>query len=282
MQYIVYALAPVSDPEDIRYVGQTTQTLRRRLIDHKDGKNGPYTFNWIKKVCSSGDDVTIIELERHQEFKPEREKYWIKKYRELGYRLTNLTEGGEGAPGGQRSRRKKPTPFMTATSEQRAEWMKTSSETKRRDRHKKNLKKVYLIDEKGNILKEFKNGYESAEEMKLNEKSIRTNCHRHVKGIDSTLFGFRFTHDPNIKFKTKEERQKSHKRTYKSLICADLQQNKIFKFKSRLEAATTLGIERTSVYNSLKDNRWVFDRWRFFPANTPLKTVENILTEKGK
>lgn len=275
MQYKVYALAPKSDPENIRYVGQTIQTLRRRLIDHKTGKTGPYTNNWVQSVLSAGDDVIIIELERHQEHLPEREKYWIKKYKNLGYRLTNLTEGGEGVVGKKiyKPKRREPTPFMTATPEQRAEWMKTSSETKRKNRHRKNLKKVYLIDEKGNILDEFRNTYEAAEKTKIDYHSISSVCNRRKRGTDNTLFGLRFTYDPNLQFIDKYEQQKRYSKK-KEVLCVNIETDNITKYESITKACENIGIHRDSVTNSLKHSRWIGGKWKFFLSSTPIENIE--------
>jgi group I intron endonuclease len=104
MSYIYVLTAPGGSlsPSDVRYVGKTTQRLKRRLNMHisDSARHKHYCANWIKSLTNQGlhpeiHMVTIV---------PEcgsgiNEKYWISYYRGCGSNLTNLTEGGEGIPG---------------------------------------------------------------------------------------------------------------------------------------------------------------------------------------
>lgn len=93
----VYAL---SDPQtgDVRYVGQTSRSLRRRLTEHvQDIKRSKrYSSNWIRSL---GDIQPLIELieEFDDQIKcDEAEQFYIDYFRSLGFKLTNLTGGGKG------------------------------------------------------------------------------------------------------------------------------------------------------------------------------------------
>lgn len=90
----------LSDPitNEIRYVGYTNQSLIRRLqlhISHSN-KNKTYVQKWIRSLDLL-PIITLIEDCTENDWQ-EREKYWIKFYREQGVRLCNLTNGGEGTP----------------------------------------------------------------------------------------------------------------------------------------------------------------------------------------
>lgn len=85
---------------DVRYVGWTNNP-RQRLHAHisKARCNRTYKNHWIAKLLDEGvkPEMRIVEtgVSEHKE----AERRWIKHFRQLGARLTNLTDGGDGAPG---------------------------------------------------------------------------------------------------------------------------------------------------------------------------------------
>jgi hypothetical protein len=92
----VYALRDPSTFE-IRYIGVTKKRLGHRLSQHVwAAKNGAqsYVAHWIGTL----DTRPLIEA-LEDGCRRDREVFWIKHYRALGARLTNLTDGGEGVPG---------------------------------------------------------------------------------------------------------------------------------------------------------------------------------------
>lgn len=100
MSYIYVLVDPASlEP---RYVGKTSRTLQRRLSDHirdakKNGKS--HRANWIRQVLARGDLPQIEAIECGL-WSPDninlRERYWIANLRQLGVKLTNMTDGGDG------------------------------------------------------------------------------------------------------------------------------------------------------------------------------------------
>lgn len=96
---MVCTIYTLSDPNtgEIRYIGQTTSVLSKRLTDHiasaRKGKN--YLHNWIKSVNYS----PIIELLEDNAVWNESEIYWIEQFRQWGFRLVNSTKGGDGILG---------------------------------------------------------------------------------------------------------------------------------------------------------------------------------------
>lgn len=109
MERLIYILI---DPKTnlVRYVGQTSKKLEKRLSSHiNKAKNTPnkttHKNTWIKSLISENlkPIIELVEVVSDSEWK-EKEKYYIKKYKELGFDLLNLSEGGDSGcmPGGKR------------------------------------------------------------------------------------------------------------------------------------------------------------------------------------
>lgn len=100
----VYALVSSGEPDIVRYVGRTKpDSPERRLKAHvKDATAGRnyHVHHWIRKVQDSGDTVVAMTLESGLTWEEsgKREIHWISYYRSLGFDLTNMTSGGDGAP----------------------------------------------------------------------------------------------------------------------------------------------------------------------------------------
>jgi len=97
MKYYVYILThPIT--EEVRYVGYT-QDLKERYWNHisrtevKNKKN-----SWIKSLKNVGLNpiMTVIDEANNIEEIHNLEIYWISQFRTWGFKLTNLTLGGEG------------------------------------------------------------------------------------------------------------------------------------------------------------------------------------------
>lgn len=85
---------------EIRYVGVThsTHRLSEHLYSAKVRKT--HTATWIKSLCVLGFTPVLETIEEGKgPGWAVRERFWIAKYKELGCKLTNHTEGGEGTPG---------------------------------------------------------------------------------------------------------------------------------------------------------------------------------------
>ena len=91
------------DPRNgqVRYVGKTVDPKNRLSVHLKDGDR-TYRGNWIKSLKREGYTPEMRTLEivssAGTEWQ-EREKFWIQFYRQQGFQLTNLTDGGEGCLG---------------------------------------------------------------------------------------------------------------------------------------------------------------------------------------
>lgn len=93
--YKIYTLSLVSDSEVIRYVGQTKQSLHRRLQGHKrDTIRGKHHVNnWFRKNLGN---ILITEIDSCEtvEESNKLEINYIKLFKACGAKLTNIHEGG--------------------------------------------------------------------------------------------------------------------------------------------------------------------------------------------
>lgn len=96
MTTFIYALV---DPrtDEIRYIGKSIRP-KERLWNHCNEKSVTWRTNWIREVLSSGHrpQLRILEELAVGTDWQESERQWIAKGKELGWRLTNCTSGGDG------------------------------------------------------------------------------------------------------------------------------------------------------------------------------------------
>lgn len=95
--YIYALIDPVTD--EVRYIGKTETTLKKRYSGHlTDARRGHkrHVYNWIRQLLSL-DLAPIIKVleECAKEMWAERETWWIAYGRQVGWRLTNATAGGD-------------------------------------------------------------------------------------------------------------------------------------------------------------------------------------------
>jgi len=96
---MIYSLADPREPDAIRYVGKTQDT-KKRLREHLSeakGKRHDHRLHWLRKLasCSVEPVIGILETGKGDGWK-EAERKWIKHFRDMGSRLVNGTDGGEG------------------------------------------------------------------------------------------------------------------------------------------------------------------------------------------
>lgn len=100
MKSFIYGL---TDPRDgsVRYIGKTTTGMERPRA-HRYLSDGDHTHkaHWILKLQREGLEYGIVVLEECvREDLSAAECFWIAQGRGLGWRLTNLTKGGDGTLG---------------------------------------------------------------------------------------------------------------------------------------------------------------------------------------
>lgn len=93
---------------EIRYVGVTSRTLKQRLASHVQSKHKCLKYGWIKSLQKLGlePEIQLLQTVGETEWTV-AERYWIAYFTDAGCRLTNMTEGGEGAPGCRHSEESK-------------------------------------------------------------------------------------------------------------------------------------------------------------------------------
>ena len=96
----IYALYNVSDPERVRYVGQTRRSAAFRFQAHlrADRPSLPVS-RWVLKHGRDAIGMRVLEPVDSIEALNEAEIHWIAHYRQLGQADLNLTSGGDGSGG---------------------------------------------------------------------------------------------------------------------------------------------------------------------------------------
>jgi len=102
MNKIYVLIDPITNEN--RYVGFTSEDLEKRLKRHIQLARQPHkdwVHNWIYQLLNKNTKpiISLLEIVEEQDDWQNREIFWIQKGRELGWRLTNLTIGGEGSVG---------------------------------------------------------------------------------------------------------------------------------------------------------------------------------------
>jgi GIY-YIG catalytic domain/NUMOD3 motif len=84
---------------EIRYVGKTIN-IHKRMVAHKNEKRETRKCRWLKYLANRGlaPAIFIIDVVQDNEWE-EAERKWIRHFKDLGARLTNHTEGGDGVSG---------------------------------------------------------------------------------------------------------------------------------------------------------------------------------------
>lgn len=95
----IYALT-CPDTGEIRYIGKSIRP-KERLANHMNEVSNCHRSNWLQSLKKQGKraGLTILQVLADDEPWQEWEKSWIRYGREVGWRLTNNTEGGDGVCG---------------------------------------------------------------------------------------------------------------------------------------------------------------------------------------
>ena len=212
----IYSL---KDPRDyqIKYIGKTIDVNRRRKEHNQIHRNRRSKKNsWIIHLIENGMQPIMEVLEECDVANwVEREMYWIRYYKELGFDLKNMTLGGESNNGyvftkedrlkqsKSQKRRHKTTPFSKETRK------KLSKKAKKTLNGLDNLKlgskksQIPIIQKTkdGNIIKEWESLQQAADELGI-ERSNISHC---LRGRIKTSGGFKW------EYKTSFEKHRSVK-----------------------------------------------------------------------
>lgn len=199
-----YKIYHLIDPRtnEIRYVGQTVQTLENRLKKHLRSKDKSHRVNWIKSITNEGLEP-IIELicETNTLDKcNELEQFYIKKYRDEGLKLTNMTDGGDGSIGFTHSEESKkkmrkvankrmsnPDVINNLKEKGLEQWENYSEEYKLQNKlNQKGRRNILQYDMDNNLIREFISLREIERELGFFRANI-TPC---LKGEFKQAYGY--------------------------------------------------------------------------------------------
>lgn len=188
----IYTLAETTNPNNIRYVGKTVASLKKRRSQHiySIKRESNHRINWISSITKNVgvDNLSIEPLEycRWDESQ-DLEIYWISQMISWGFNLVNSSLGGEGNYG-----------------------LKYTEE--RREKLKKGLRKtskpVYQYNLDGNLIKKWDS---IAELGDVFNKNYRTGVNRCCLGYRNSYKGYMWKYYK----KNKIERYKEQKRNTK-------------------------------------------------------------------
>ena len=98
----------LKDPitNEVRYIGKTKRKLVDRMYSHTSNykleKEKSYKNSWIKSLKNKNLKPIIEELDLVEENNWEFwEQFYINLFKSWGFKLTNMTRGGEGSSGGK-------------------------------------------------------------------------------------------------------------------------------------------------------------------------------------
>ena len=98
----------LKDPitNEVRYIGKTKRKLVDRMYSHTSNykleKEKSYKNSWIKSLKNKNLKPIIEELDLVEENNWEFwEQFYINLFKSWGFKLTNMTKGGEGSSGGK-------------------------------------------------------------------------------------------------------------------------------------------------------------------------------------
>ena len=251
MEIKIYTLSSSRSPNDIRYVGKTKQSLRRRLQGHiccakrakKSGYCTNHNYNWINHEIELGNSIIIEELDSMEFAEDEDwswfEKYWVAQMKEWGFSLTNIKEGGEDNHASKPAKEVIRARAEKCIGKSRDEKTKQSiskgltgihrsEETKEKVRQaiiSKQGRPVLQYSKEGKFIKEWESGATAAKELGLDKANINSCC----RGKRKLCGGYTW--------KYKEETKKDYR-----IIQLSLSGEYIDEFENSTIAGKELGI----------------------------------------
>lgn len=203
----------------VRYIGKTVQSLERRLYSHLRCRFESYKSNWIKSLRRKGltPKISLIEEIEYTENWEWLEEYWISQFRAWGFRITNMTDGGDGNNNQIFSRESIEKRNSKLRGRKRPQWVRDkiskakkgvpkSEEVKRKisetltgkkqseETKKKRYKPVIQYDLEGNKLKEFPYLRKAAKAVNGSPGPISNAC----KGVQNTAYGYKWRYKEDI------------------------------------------------------------------------------------
>lgn len=228
-KYLFYVLKSDISPNEIRYVGVTTTSLARRFTQHHycakhPEKRGLPVHKWMHSVYEKGGKINIEQIDQCSELEWEkREKFLIQKYRDLGYDLLNIDEGGKGV----------------ITEEKRSK----DSITRSAEKHRKPIT-AYNLD--GSKYKDFSSLTEAANfcNGKIN------NIESVLSGNSKSAYGYMWKYKSENEFIDKYKKEQIGTKIYQF----DLEGKFIREFESKKEVLNFFNVDSyRALTNAIKN-----------------------------
>lgn len=257
--YKIYYLITEYD-DQIKYIGLTKRNLSVRLKSHIYKAKNTTRLNkaqsWIISRINSGYDIIIEKIEsniKSLDEANEREKYWIKYYKDVGYDLKNGTEGGDSIKsywkGKKQSKEHSKKIKMSLAGRKLSE---EHIETLRRNGIKNmiNNKYVCCFDKNGNFYKEYKSCGRAADDLKIGRSGIIKCANGQKRSANGYFFRYKNTFNDNI-VPSNIKIPKNYS-TYKPVYQYDLKRNLIKKWDNAESVIKELKINRNKLFDVIK------------------------------
>lgn len=256
-----YTLSSTRNINEIRYVGKTVKPLLYRLDGHlcaaRRAKNAKYThnhnYNWINKEISEGYSIIIEEIDEcDSSFNWQlMEKYWISQFKCWGFKLNNISEGGDGVGGYKQSEeliRKRTAPLIgTHRSEETKQKIskallgKTLSE-ETKDKVRKSIvelqgRKIKQFDLEGNFIRTWDYIKLASSTLKIDDANISACCMYKPNHATAGGYIWRYFEDETPIIIDKSN----------YIVKVDLSGNIVKEWRNANIAGKELGIESTNI-----------------------------------
>lgn len=201
IKHLIYAF--VDEQGQYFYIGKTCNLKRRNrehLFEIKEGNTLP-KYNKLRKLIREGNNfnelIVVIEDNISCDQIDDREIYYIRKFREDGYKLKNLTDGGDGGDTLSnnpnkikiikerkgRPNNRKGIPLSVGHKKIISDSVKKTFENGREVKHSEKTKKKISESNKGKkFTGEHKNKLSIARKKRTTKQSTRDKCSKTSKG----------------------------------------------------------------------------------------------------
>ena len=212
MKTYIYTLTD-PDTNQVRYVGKTVNVKRRYYGHTNENSNkrlkNSHLANWLLLLLKNNKKPILEVIDECDSNWEELEKYWIAQFKAWGFKLTNLTEGGQGGTGYKQTEEHKrniseakKASKRKLSEEQRqfiSERMKNNQYSKgavRTKEIKENLKllkskPVLQYDKLGNFIKEFNSIKQASIETNTFSSSISNNLNNKSKTAGGFIWKYK-------------------------------------------------------------------------------------------
>ena len=143
--YKIYALSSSQFPSYYRYIGYTKKLLNERLKSHKSRniEISQHKLNWLNATGKNNIIITLLEDNLDSEnLACIKEIQYIRMFKDLGYNLTNGTNGGKSFP-------KHKLPYTI-----------------------KDKKNIFIFDSDKKLIEHYKSAKETSKKYNLRETTI--------------------------------------------------------------------------------------------------------------